>query len=363
VDGGPDTHEREQHDVDYLRLTPLHRSWRPWKRKADKERGYKHTGAPNLRPGEENVVYVRRQRFHMPWWQRFLGGIIALGLVIVAAGTVFVLTQRNRTTVVTLDQAVESFKTEERPTTVTPPPAPTAAATSHGVAARSGAVADTKAVDPKAATAAPLAEAKKPAEGVYSYATSGSEEISVFGARHEYPSRTFATVRHLDGCLWEHRNEVIKEHVDTTVGCNQADRLLLMTQERRVEFFGTKDGALAYCKPPLPLHIRAEKVGTKVVGTCNSSDGTAEATLTRTFLGIEQMTIGGEKVSAVHIEIDSVFKGRANGTAMDELWFAEDTGAVLRWERTVDTKAKAFGTDVRYQEEATFLLESLSPKR
>ena len=38
------------------------------------------------------------------------------------------------------------------------------------------------------------------------------------------------------------------------------------------------------------------------------------------------------------------------------------TALVLRWDRTVDTMANAaFGADVHYQEQATFLLESLTP--
>jgi hypothetical protein len=75
------------------------------------------------------------------------------------------------------------------------------------------------------------------------------------------------------------------------------------------------------------------------------------------------VNVGGVPVDAVHIAIDGTFTGKATGRSHDELWLAEATGMTLRWDRMVDTMADAaFGAQVRYQEQASFVLVSLTPR-
>ena len=51
------------------------------------------------------------------------------------------------------------------------------------------------------------------------------------------------------------------------------------------------------------------------------------------------------------------------GTANEDMWIAPQTGMTLRWVRAVDTLADAaFGARVRYTENASFYLESLTPR-
>jgi hypothetical protein len=61
--------------------------------------------------------------------------------------------------------------------------------------------------------------------------------------------------------------------------------------------------------------------------------------------------------------MNGTMTGRVRGTSTDELWLTPDTGMTLRWDRTVDTLANAFGSEIRYKEDASFLLESLKPRR
>jgi hypothetical protein len=66
----------------------------------------------------------------------------------------------------------------------------------------------------------------------------------------------------------------------------------------------------------------------------------------------------------VRFRLDATMTGRARGTSTETFWVSPVTGLTLRWERSVDTIADtSFGAKVRYQEQATFVLESLDPKR
>jgi hypothetical protein len=286
-----------------------------------------------------------------------------LALVVVAGGT-YVATQRSQTSEVTFDDVVQRFRTEDVP------------ADDAGAAKQTGSpreAPDSVGAEPKAleraagrpAATTPEKAAKGdvlPEQGVYAYETTGGERVSLFGARHDYPERTFATVRHLGGCRWEARNDVIAEHVDIRTLCNDDRSFLQLRQERRVTFFGKQDGASMDCAPPLTLYRAGDARGTRTETLCSDDKG-SNVRLRSVFLGIEEIVIGAKRVEAVHVLDDGTCSGRVQGTSVDELWLHPETGMTLRWHRTVDTIATAFGgAKVRYTEEATFQLESLKPK-
>jgi hypothetical protein len=284
--------------------------------------------------------------------------------VVLAAGGLYVATQRSAASPVTLDEVIQRFhEGDERLVDDTDVPEPERGS-ERQAPVRPVASAPEKAEQVSAETA-PVKDAADilPAEGVYAYRTTGGEQISLFGARHDYPERTFATVRHLGGCRWEARNDVVDEHTDFRTLCNDNDSFLQLAQERQVEFFGQRDGASMTCDPPLTLYTAGDAIGTRTATDCRDADGN-NAHLTSVYLGTDELKIGGEVVKTIHVRDDGIVKGpKMDGTSMDELWLHPRTGVTLRWNRTVDTTAAAFGgARVRYTEEATFLLESLEPR-
>lgn len=309
--------------------------------------------------------------------------MVGVGVAIVAVLTanLYILTQRNVTTRVSLGDAVARLHRARSDTAGggSAGAASTPAAAPPAVLADQPAAAPTRAAGPAAARAgarpptvemaappAPTQHASAqpyalPPEGVYAYATTGGESISVAGASHAYPSETYASVRHLGGCRWQNENDVIKEHVDTRTLCGEPGRFSQLAQGRQVTFYGKTDGGNFTCSPPLVEHEMAAAPGTTLTGAC--ADSSTTATIAVTYVGREQRVVGGTAVDAVHLQVHSTMSGRVRGTEDEQFWILSTNGLVLQWDRSIDTLADAaFGANVRYQEHATFVLESLTPK-
>lgn len=283
--------------------------------------------------------------------------------VLLGGGGIFVATQRSATSAVSFDEVIERFHRDEsareKRADVREPKGSSERVLPSDSASREDAS------DVSTGAARPAEQTvhdELPVEGVYAYRTTGGERISLFGAHHDYPERTFATVRHLGGCGWEARNDVVAEHVDIRTLCNDDRSFLQTRQERQVTFFGKKDGARMDCEPPLNLYTAGDKSGTRTKTVCSDGEG-SDVHLTSVFLGTDTLVIGGERIEALHVLDEGTCTGRVEGTSVDELWLHPRTGLTLKWHREVDTIANAFGgAKVHYTEEATFALESLEPR-
>lgn len=305
--------------------------------------------------------------------RRRVAGLVALGAVNIGVlGTdVYLLSQRNVTRPVTLHTALQQFRAGQARAVSTatsvaaartrPPVAPTAAAT--GSATHPPSVASPQPPVPTAAaTPTVAAPFGLPAEGVYSYRTSGGEKVNILDASHRYPSVTYATVRHLPACGWQIENDVIQEHTDRRDLCNSPGQLAEIDQSRIISFFGQTDGATLTCSPQLVLMKVGEPVGTPHDGVCHDGKGTV-AHIHAVDLGIEQVSVDGAVVRVVHTVLDSRMTGRVVGTAHDDLQALATTGMTVAWNRSVDTVADtSFGAKAHYTERAQFQLVSLTPQ-
>ncbi len=292
--------------------------------------------------------------------------------MVLLTGTVFVLTQRNVTTTVSFDDAVEAFRADhaDGPAAAEAAPIAVTAATEEdeaGKPAARGAEPELNAaLGPEAAPveqgSADAVDYAVPAPGVYAYRTTGGESVSMFGAKHDYPERSFATVRKIDGCGWEHRLEVIAEHVDIRGYCGEGGVLRQLFYETHITFLGKREVRSMPCEPVINLHRREIAAGDAQNVSCSDGAG-SQARMTRTFHGTVPITIGGEKVEAFKVTIAARMSGNTKGTSRNTLWVEPTTGLTLRWDRTTDTLAKAYGATVRYKENASFVLEALAPQR
>jgi hypothetical protein len=314
-----------------------------------------------------------------------IGLVVVLGLV-----GAWVMTQRNAATVVDLDEVLADARSDDpvatAPTTpvVSPqagsgpaadpasgatdsdPVAPEAQptpGTAEVDAATYDQVGDQPVVDPAPPADAPQSSPRfrLPAAGVYSYATTGGDRINVAGASHRYPEVTHAILRHTGGCGWSVEHRVLEEHVDLHDRCSATDAVSVVADGRDVEFFGQRDGLMYHCNPPART-LWDTPVGTVSTGTCATADGDSDADYVGTFIGLETLDVGGAPVETAHVHLEFEMTGSARGTSTVDFWLHPETGLIVREERVVDTYARAVWGDVRYQEEATFHLLSLTPQ-
>jgi hypothetical protein len=305
-------------------------------------------------------------------WSRVLTrSVLALAIVVILGADLFVLTQRNVTTAVSLDQTLKRFRASTASV-----PSPGAVLSEEGTPALGSSVAPTTLAAarlsstrlPGRAADAPSTPMttqgnspfSAPPEGVYTYATSGYEQISLAGARHDYPSQSFATVRHGSGCQWGFEHRVIQEHVETHVYCSEPDALAFLQETDQVTFFGQTNTRTYRCDPPeITAHL-GDGVGSSRQFNCRSDSG-GQLSARVSYLGREPVAIDGVAVSALHVVVDSQISGDVHGSSRTELWLHPQTGLALREEISVKSHSPAFGTTVDYEEKASYALEHLVP--
>jgi hypothetical protein len=252
-----------------------------------------------------------------------------VGLVVLAVGIVswWVAEQRTRTTTIGLAEAVASYRAataSEAPPDAAPGGTP-------------------------------------PAAGVYTYATDGWESVSVLGGHHRYPSRSYAVVRRTDGCGWEVEHWIIAEHVDRHGRCTTGDVISLTYEGREVKFYGRRDGLRYACDPTAARVPLDAGPGTVTSASCRT--GGNEMQLTARRQTDEPIVVAGMPIDAVHLRVDIVMRGRADGTSAVDFWLHPVSGLILKERRVVDIRGDAVFGEVRYREEVALRLESLTPVR
>ena len=296
-------------------------------------------------------------------------GLPAVAIALVLVADVVLLTQRDQSTAVSLDAAVQGFRAsqasdpgvEAAGAAAADPSAPIGGPpTAPAATAAASTVPSPAAPSPTAAPAA-TAPFRVPAEGVYSYRTRGYEEVSLGGGRHDYPERSYATVRAKGGCDWDFEHRVLEEHVERRLHCSAPGQVSQKNERAEITFFGQANVAEYTCDPPLVVARVGDGPGSKLNGTCRSNDG--QFTVTTTFVGRERLTVGGVAVDALHLFMESVSSGRGEGTTRNDVWLHPDTGLMLKSIRKGQTRAKAYGTTIDYREDSVFELERLDPAR
>jgi hypothetical protein len=299
-----------------------------------------------------------------------------LGLAVVAVlGTdLFLATHWNHSTPVTLAQSVEAFRDSQTPsaadaTTTTSVVAGSAAASAPPVQTPGRPAPTATTVPPRAMAsptraapaAAPSGPFTKPAPGVYAYATTGYEKVSIGGARHDYPTESFAAVRSQDGCAWEVEHRVLEEHVETSRSCSAPNVLSFLSNATDVTFFGQKEHHTVTCNPPEITVQIGDAVGSKRAFVCAMDGGAGRIEETITYVGREVLNVGGVAVETFHVVIDGKQSGEADGTSRFEAWVHPATGLPIKQVSHVQSRGHAFGTTIDYTEDASYTLKSLTP--
>jgi hypothetical protein len=288
---------------------------------------------------------------------RWIAGGTALVIIAVAAGFMYL---RGGSTPVPVQRSVERFREqrsgaepldEARPV----PMDRRRAVEEMGTKPAGGKVAHVPGAQPSTSVR-PL-----PQEGVYTYATTGGDEVDVAGgSHHDYPARTTITVRHA-GCGLIERWDALEERWDERETCPAQDGYRLRRTTSYHNFFRHADERTLTCEG-MYAWPGTTAAGTTWKGRCTSEGATTE--LTGLVVGAESLRVGDRLVDTLHVRVTAKISGDQTGSHQHDVWGSVDTRVVVKETGATDTDSTQplFG-NVHYHERYELRLLSLEPDR
>lgn len=305
---------------------------------------------------------------------------LALALAIVGLLAVDLLALRGMdATTVTVNEATRRFQqAPEVETTVgaglptTMPPTTTVPTTKAQTTRRTGTSASASATTVAATVArsgpsvaspagtTPATPARRPAPGVYRYATDGFESVSILGAERRYPPETTRTVRHGAGCAWTFRVILLEEHQEEHTACSRPGVLDLTASSNHVRWFELATTTTLACDPAIRHVDIAAGVGSRKAFLCREgADSTFSGT--SSVLGEETVNVGGESRRAWRLLITGSFEGKTRGTVTVTELIDKETWITLLEQRSNELRQQSLLGDIAYRQEVTLHLRSLTP--
>jgi len=195
--------------------------------------------------------------------------------------------------------------------------------------------------------------------GVYLYATKGDESISALGgAKHIYPAKTSITAVKVP-CGLRLRWSALERRSTTWTFCSTPAGIELRISNERHAFFGQNDHAVYRCanrllipKKPLP-----EAAAFTCRSNRNLEVGRAHV------IGYGTIEVGGRRIRAVRVSTDLTIRSRDSGSEAIDWWLDSTTALPLRVELRSRTSRKMWVGRVRYYEDLSLRLLSLTPMR
>ena len=298
--------------------------------------------------------------------------VIAISSVLVfVAGTGVLLTHsRDGATPLSAADALSRFRTSATAARPVDPAALTGATMNASTAGRSASPTATVSATapvgrtsehPTPSTAPTPADADPlPAEGVYLYNTTGSEEVDILGgAHHDYPAQTTITVQRA-GCGLVTRWDATRERWDERRSCLVDRRQDLRDVIQHHVFFGTADEQHFTCDPGSFDRPVDETPGATWTTRCATDDTVATATLS--LVGVESVDVGGQSVEALHVRSVTSVDGATKGTQRFDSWLLRTNGLLVRRVSTNDSISNSPLGKAHYREHYELHLTSLQPQ-
>ena len=208
-----------------------------------------------------------------------------------------------------------------------------------------------------------------PRPGVYTYRGQGFFRMTsdLFGNREMKLPATIPAIVVLDGRCFELTVRQYETRQWTERFCRDPQAGLRMQwRKNRSEMNGVKSRSKSECTPNT-LYGPTGKPGATWAVVCKvvSHETTSSFKFPRpdlkvsmTHVGTREITIGGQKVRAHYLRQISEMSGPMKGRMVREVWYAVDTGLMLR----MRVKGQGAGL-ATVKVDQTYTLASLSPKR
>ena len=213
-------------------------------------------------------------------------------------------------------------------------------------------------------------EVVAPPSGVYSAEGEGDEALSLPGISQTDGEVIPVTVEPVDeeGC-WRFRVDYNEAHWQDWRFCD-VDGVVV---ERGGTTFQRWDfGALVVensttftCEPPALIDDPAAEPGDASDQSCDGTSDQVEGLATSagpvTFLGVEDLEVGGSTVTTRHVRQARTLSGAQTGTTTNDTWFDVETGLPVRMERSADIASDSPVGTVSYTESGWWQLTDLAP--
>jgi hypothetical protein len=200
-----------------------------------------------------------------------------------------------------------------------------------------------------------------PPPGVYSYRTSGGEQLSIGGISRVFPASTDMIVT--DARCANFDWEPLEQHTEGLVACRQKNgALTILSATSYEQIAGTQTTSVIRCPADtyfIPAHPTA---GERWHKTCRSKGETV--VFSGQIVGASSIVVSDQRVPALHTRLTLSFSGSESGTNPNNYWVSLQSGVILRQQETVAVSEKAgpLGS-VRYTENMAIRLRSMAPIR
>jgi hypothetical protein len=200
-----------------------------------------------------------------------------------------------------------------------------------------------------------------PEEGVYTYATSGTESLNgPLSETHTYPLQSAVTVTRTP-CGFTWRWDVFERRSDVSTWCWTGAGLIETDSSTDHIFFKVHDKRGFVCSPPAIVLPKQTPPTSPLPGAVCEGGDTVN-TKTVEYIGHETLSVAGVEVETVVMKNTDVAGNKSTGESAVTMWLRPSDGLVVKMHRQADIGNDSIIGKIHYLEDITLVLTSLTPQ-
>jgi hypothetical protein len=127
------------------------------------------------------------------------------------------------------------------------------------------------------------------------------------------------------------------------------------------EFFGVGQEDSFHCRSASLSAAQLRRPGTRFSSTCKSESSSISSAVR--VVGVEPVSVGGEKFDAIHSTSRGLLEGKTTGTTRLDEWRRQSDGLLLQRSSASEAETSGSGGDTHYSEHYTLRLLAATPRR
>jgi hypothetical protein len=195
-----------------------------------------------------------------------------------------------------------------------------------------------------------------PAPGVYRYATTGGEWVSLFDTYRAYSRETMRIVTRY-GCGVREEQFFVTQHLEYYDRCGSE----LVTYGTDIAYWWTHGTQDFRCQGGT-FDMAGMRPGARVEWDCGDED--TKAHQITEYIGDETVVVEGVPLPARHVRWTTLFSGATIGGALVDDWFDPSTGLLLKETRDIALQVGSqFVGRLDYTDKSAYTLLAVTPAR